>query len=285
MPPRSSVFCTRARNGWCFATADLGSKQLALLLREHGVETFVSHSSLGVDERRPPKQAFAQRQNCVIVATSSLELGLDVGDLDRVIQIDAPPRFRRSSSEWAARDGGRTATRIACGWQRLMKGCYGAAALLGLWQEGFVEPVYPPEKPYHILAQQLMALILQERGIGQSSGSAGSMRSRRFGRWTPAAVTALVESMLGCQDCLERQRHSFLRPRGRGEFRSQELQWGTLSVFTSAPLFRVMCGKKELGSVHESTFFTEHNGPDGPSSRRALADNSPGLAAAGYAHI
>ena len=65
-------------------------EQLALLLREREVETFVSHSSLGIEERRAAEQAFAQRQNCVIVATSSLELGLDVGDLDRVIQIDAP---------------------------------------------------------------------------------------------------------------------------------------------------------------------------------------------------
>src|SRR5690606_16159378 len=65
-------------------------EQLAVSLRTHGVETFVSHSSLGVDERRQAEEAFSQRQNCVIVATSSLELGLDVGDLDRVIQIDAP---------------------------------------------------------------------------------------------------------------------------------------------------------------------------------------------------
>ena len=65
-------------------------EQLALLLRDQEIETFVSHSSLGVEERSLAEQAFAQRQNCVIVATSSLELGIDVGDLDRVIQIDAP---------------------------------------------------------------------------------------------------------------------------------------------------------------------------------------------------
>ena len=52
---------------------------------------FVSHSSLSRDERRRAEQAFAEARDCVIVATSStLELGIDVGDLDRVIQIDAP---------------------------------------------------------------------------------------------------------------------------------------------------------------------------------------------------
>ena len=34
-----------------------------------------------------------------------------------------------------------------------------------------------------------------------------------------------------------------------------------LSVFTSPPLFQVTWGKKELGFVHESTFFNRNNKP------------------------
>ena len=67
------------------------AEQLAAALRKHGTTTFVSHGSLGVDERRQAEKAFAEARDCVIVATSTLELGIDVGDLDRVIQIDAPP--------------------------------------------------------------------------------------------------------------------------------------------------------------------------------------------------
>jgi ATP-dependent Lhr-like helicase len=48
-------------------------EELAVMLRERGIDTFVSHSSLGAEERRLAEQAFAQRQNCVIVATSSLD--------------------------------------------------------------------------------------------------------------------------------------------------------------------------------------------------------------------
>jgi ATP-dependent Lhr-like helicase len=36
-----------------------------------------------------------------------------------------------------------------------------------LWQQGCVEPLVPPPLPYHLLAQQLMALALQEGGIGR----------------------------------------------------------------------------------------------------------------------
>ena len=48
------------------------------------------------------------------------------------------------------------------------EGLLRAAALIELWQREYVEPVQAPPCPYHILAQQLMALILQERGIGSS---------------------------------------------------------------------------------------------------------------------
>lgn len=65
-------------------------EELAVALRGEGVETYVSHSSISRDERRQAEEAFAQGEDCVIVATSTLELGIDVGDLDRVIQIDAP---------------------------------------------------------------------------------------------------------------------------------------------------------------------------------------------------
>ncbi|MSX88437.1 MAG: DEAD/DEAH box helicase, partial [Actinobacteria bacterium] len=57
-------------------------EQLAVELRERSVATFVSHSSLALDERRRAEEAFAEARDCVIVATSTLELGIDVGDLD-----------------------------------------------------------------------------------------------------------------------------------------------------------------------------------------------------------
>lgn len=64
-------------------------EELGALLRDKGVTTFLSHTSLSADERRRSELAFAEGRDCVIVSTSTLELGIDVGDLDRVIQIDS----------------------------------------------------------------------------------------------------------------------------------------------------------------------------------------------------
>lgn len=73
-----------------FAESRARVEELAHRLRELDIETYVSHSSVSADERKRSEAAFAEAQDCVIVATSTLELGIDIGDLDRVIQIGAP---------------------------------------------------------------------------------------------------------------------------------------------------------------------------------------------------
>jgi ATP-dependent helicase Lhr and Lhr-like helicase len=67
-------------------------EQLGALLRELGVTTHLIHASLSFDEPRRAELAFAEGRDCVVVSTSALELelGLDAGDLDRVIQVNAP---------------------------------------------------------------------------------------------------------------------------------------------------------------------------------------------------
>jgi ATP-dependent Lhr-like helicase len=140
---------------------------LAADVRARGVVTFVSHSSLGLDERREAERAFAAGRDCVIVATSALELGIDVGDLDRVIQIDVPPTVS-SFLQRMGRTGRRPGT--TCNALLLAtsdEGLLRAAGLVALWRSGFIEPAIPPPAPRHILAQ-VMGLALQERGIGRS---------------------------------------------------------------------------------------------------------------------
>jgi ATP-dependent Lhr-like helicase len=235
-------------------------EQLTLLLRERQVETFVSHSSLGVEERRAAEHAFAQKQNCVIVATSSLELGLDVGDLDRVIQIDAPLTVS-SFLQRMGRTGRRAGTRSNCLFLATSDdGLLRAGALLDLWRSGYVEPVQTPPKPYHILAQQLLALVLQERGIGQQAWFEWVADVPAFSQMDPAIVEEVVQHLLEAGILWSDNGILAFGPEGEAEYgRKNFLE--LLSVFTSPPLFRVLSGQKELGHVHESTFFQRQDGP------------------------
>ena len=126
-------------------------EELASALRNREIATFVSHGSLGRDERRRAETAFAEAQDCVIVATSTLELGIDVGDLDRVIQVDSPPSvaaFLQRIGRTGRRAGSsRNALFLATGQEALLQ----SAGLLLLWASGYVEPAEPPPLPLHIL--------------------------------------------------------------------------------------------------------------------------------------
>jgi ATP-dependent Lhr-like helicase len=148
-----------------FCDSRAQAEQLAVALRGYGVQTYVSHSSLSADARRQAETAFATVPNCVIVATSTLELGVDIGDLDHVIQIDAPSTVA-SFLQRLGRTGRRTGSvRNALLLTTRPETLWMAAALLLLWQRGYVEPVVAPVLPRHIVAQQLLGLILQERRL------------------------------------------------------------------------------------------------------------------------
>ncbi len=235
-------------------------EELAVLLRQYGISTFVSHSSLGMDERRQAEEAFAQRQNCVIVATSSLELGLDVGDLDRVIQIDAPGTVS-SFLQRMGRTGRRSNTTRNCLFLATSdEGLLRAAALIELWKRGYVEPVQAPPFPYHILAQQLMALIIQQRGIGKSEWFEWIKAVPGFASMSVDRVSQLVEFMISSGILWSDNGILGFAPEGESTFGRRNFM-DILSVFTSPPLFKVLSGQKELGNVHESTFYRKEEGP------------------------
>src|SRR5262249_35474117 len=215
-------------------------------LRSLGVTTFVTHSSLSQEERRQAEEAFAGRDDCVIVATSVLELGIDVGDLHRVIQIDAPATVS-SFLQRMGRTGRRPGTSRNCLFlatddDSLLR----AAALVGLWSEGYVDPVVPPPEPYHIFAQQVMALCLQERGLGRRDWPAWLRDVAAFSAMPPGRAQAVLDWMVTEKILSEDEGLLWLGRKGEKEFgRKNFLE--LFSVFTSPPLFVVRHGRQELG--------------------------------------
>ncbi len=243
-----------------FVDSRSGAEKLGAELRALGVTTFVTHSSLSIDQRRQAEAAFASRSDCVIVATSVLELGIDVGDLDRVIQIDSPSNvssFLQRMGRTGRRPGSpRNCLFLATRDESLIQ----AMGLVALWERGFVEPVIPPPNPLHILAQQLMALTLQERGIGRRTWYEWVKRMPGFALIPAATRERIVEWMLTQEILWEDEGILWFGKRGEEEFgRKHFLE--LVSVFVSPPLFSVLHGRQELGFVDEMTFFGKQSDP------------------------
>lgn len=213
-------------------------EELAIELRAQGVSTYVSHSCLSLEERTSAEEAFSQGSNCVIVATSTLELGIDVGDLDRVIQIDAP--FTVSSFlQRIGRTGRRSGTSRNCLFLATKEDAFlRTLALLELWRNGFVEPIIPPPQPLHIYAQQVMALTLQEQGIIAQDIPAWLHGMTGFKSIIPAKLTQSIDYMI--HTGILHSDSGILGVGSKGERSFGQKNFMELfSVFTSPPMVKV----------------------------------------------
>lgn len=232
------------------------AEELGAALRDHGIETYLSHSSLSAAERRRSEQAFAEARDTVIVATSTLELGIDVGDLDRVFQIGST-RTVASFLQRLGRTGRRAATVRNCLFLAIDdENVLVAAGMLKRWSDGWVEPIAPPAHPHHIAAQQLMALCLQEHRL-----SAGEWSSWWGDLPIFDSTASEIAENLVAEGFFERD-GPFLHIGPEAERRFGRRYFSDLTaVFTAPPEFIVLAGRVEIGTVGTDLLTEEVKGP------------------------
>ncbi|MEV6155639.1 DEAD/DEAH box helicase [Nonomuraea sp. NPDC052129] len=231
-------------------------EQLGAALRARDVMVFLSHASLAVEERTRSEQAFAEARDCVIVSTSTLELGIDVGDLDRVIQIDSP-RTVASFLQRIGRTGRRAGSVRNCLFLATRReALLQAAGLLLLWGRGWVEPVIPPPEPRHLVAQQLLAVTLQQLKIGDRTWPEEWNGLPPFDRSAAPILRHLVaEGLLNEDSGL-----LFIGPEAERRFGRRHFIELTAS-FTAAPQFTVLAGRQEIGQADTSVLTEQKEGP------------------------
>lgn len=229
-------------------------ERLGHALAQRGVEVYLSHSSLALSARTAAEAAFAEGTNCVIVATSALELGLDVGDLDHVVQIDAPSRvsaFLQRMGRTGRREGTTTNCTFLCIEE---EDVLQAAALLELHAQGFIEPTAPSRWAPHVLAQQLIALAMQERGVPALdwwNRIEGCAAFAEIGRETREAIARhmLREGILA-----EVDHRLVLGDRGQRLYGAKNFL-ALYAVFATPAVLRVLHGVQEIGMV--DAFFLQ----------------------------
>ena len=229
-----------------FCDSRSSAEQLSSMLRGRGVRTFVSHASLSAAERKQAEAAFSEEKDCVIVATSTLELGIDVGDLDKVIQIDAPSTVS-SFLQRMGRTGRRGDSERNC----LFLTTNDNAFLLALgiaqrWSEAWVEAARPPAAPWSIVAQQAMASVL-EHGELPAHGLR-DLLSGAFPELAPGKIQLLIENLVSSEFLIRGEDLVSVGPRmerefGRGHYRE------LLASFTGSMLLTGRHGSAEVGFI------------------------------------
>lgn len=227
------------------------TETVAERMRGRGIDVFVHHSSVSLEERKAAEDRFAHGTNACIVCTSTLELGIDVGDLDLVFQANAPSSvssFMQRMGRTGRRAGTTPNTTFLC---EDPEAVLQAVALIELARAGWVEHVARQERCWPVLVHQLLALTLQHGAISAERCWEQLARVPDFKLITRDEFTAVIEHM---------KKEDFLFESGgllsmgtKAEKRFGRKNFLELyAVFSSPVLYRVVTqAKRDVGSLEQ----------------------------------
>lgn len=162
---REAVREGRGKKSLFFCQSRSLTEAVADQMRGESIEVFVHHGSVSKQERRAAEERFAGGTNACIVATSTLELGIDVGGLDLTFQANAPSTVS-SFLQRMGRTGRRPGTLA-----NMTFLCEDAVhvvqntALVRLAARGWVESVKEESRAWPVLVHQILALTQEHGGI------------------------------------------------------------------------------------------------------------------------
>ena len=189
-----------ARSVIIFVNSRRLAERLSLHLNDHaGFEMSMSHhGSVSRERRLEIEKRLKSGDLRVIVATSSLELGIDVGHVDLVIQIDSPlsasggiQRFGRAGHAVGGTSRGAVVARVR---EQLPE----IAVLARRIAERDIEPIEPVRDPLDVLSQHIVAMAASApEAISEEELRRLVIRSDSFRSMTPERLRGALRVLGG----------------------------------------------------------------------------------------
>ncbi|GAA3376434.1 ATP-dependent helicase [Streptomyces sannanensis] len=161
----------------------------ALLARAH-------HGSVSKEQRALVEEDLKAGRLPAVVATSSLELGIDMGAVDLVVQVESPPSVA-SGLQRVGRAGhqvGAVSTGVV--FPKYRGDLVQAAVVTERMCTGSIESLRIPSNPLDVLAQQLVAMVaLDSRQVDDLLATV--RRAAPFASLPESAFTAVLDMLAG----------------------------------------------------------------------------------------
>lgn len=159
--------------------------------------SYVHHSSVGRELREEAEQAFTYGHDSqCIVCTSTMELGIDIGDLDAVLQLDAPATvssLMQRLGRTGRRPGAQAEMNLFCSDEMAL---LRAVALVNLARRGWIESVNPSQRAIHVLAHQTLAQALQFFGVRRDQVWEVAQPAQPFSKITHPQFNGLLDHLV-----------------------------------------------------------------------------------------
>ena len=117
------------------------------------------HGSVSHDQRKQTEEALKAGHLPAVVATSSLELGIDMGAVDLVVQVEAPPSVA-SGLQRVGRAGHQVgAVSRGVFFPKYRGDLVATSVIVDRMRAGAIEQLHVPANPLDVLAQQVVAMV------------------------------------------------------------------------------------------------------------------------------
>jgi ATP-dependent helicase Lhr and Lhr-like helicase len=160
MHPRLLELVRAHRSTLIFVNSRRLAERLSAALNELAGEEIARahHGSIAREQRLEMEDALKAGRLPAMIATSSLELGIDMGAIDLVVQVETPPSV--ASGIQRIGRAGHQAGAVSRGiiFPKYRGDLLATAALTRAMQDGAVEATRIPQNPLDVLAQQLVAM-------------------------------------------------------------------------------------------------------------------------------
>jgi ATP-dependent Lhr-like helicase len=240
----------RGRKSLFFCQSRKMSEGVADAMRALGVEVFVHHSAVSREERLLAEERFHHGADACIVCTSTLELGIDVGDLDRVLQADAPATvgsFLQRMGRTGRRAGQAANTTFFCGESESVLQAY---ALVEMARRGWVEPVRVNRRAWPVLVHQLLAMALSQAGTTAERAWAHFARVPDFSEIHRAEYDRLLAWLIRDGSLRIASGRLVLGPKAESKFGRRNFM-DLYAVFSSPQSYTVMLGEQPIGTLEQ----------------------------------
>lgn len=178
-----------------FADSRQSVEHIGGALNERDTHALITHSSLPTAHREYSEQTFSNTTNHSMIATSALEMGIDIGDLEHIVQINAPysvnSYLQRLGRAGRRKNSKQTFTFICRHRFALLQ----ATALTELHRQGYVEPIIPQRMAIHLLAQQLLSMAFSTVSYSFSQAVNNVKKAVPFSKMTSRQIDELIGYM------------------------------------------------------------------------------------------
>ena len=162
--PRLVALIRAHRSTLVFVNSRRLAERLAAAVNELAGETLARshHGSLAREQRTEIEDRLKAGTLPALIATSSLELGIDMGAIDLVVQIESPASVASGLQRIGRAGHHIDAVSEGVIIPKFRGDLLAAAAVTRLMHEGRVETTRYPRNPLDVLAQQVVAMVSME---------------------------------------------------------------------------------------------------------------------------